>query len=104
MATQEKTRRIGEFVKGIGKRLDDIAGEDVTVSAVRVGERPMQGEPKPYVEIDVLDKETGESELYHAWSASLAEKLGDIPDEAFPLTARFFKTRTGGGFEIWNVE
>lgn len=96
-------RRIGEFVQGIGERLDAIVDQDVTVTRVAVGERPMRGEIKPFVEIDVLGDD-GETVEYHAWSQSLAEKLGDIPDEAFPLTARFFKTRTSGGFEVWNVE
>lgn len=98
-----KPDRISRYVKGIGERLDGIANEDVTVLAVRVGTRPMQGSEKSYVELDIADA-NGEAVLYHAWSDSLAEKLADIPAEAFPLTARFFKTRTGGGFEIWNVE
>lgn len=96
-------RRIGEFVPGIGERLDAIADQDVIVTRIRVTTRPMRGEEKPFVEIDVQGDD-GETVEYHAWSASLAEKLGDIPDEAFPLTARFFRTRTSGGFEVWNVE
>lgn len=103
MAKTETPRRISDFIEGIGRKLDELAGEDVTVSRVEVTERPMRGEDKPFVFIYVQDA-NGEDVTYHAWSASLAEKLGDIPDEAFPLTARFFRTKTSGGFEIWNVE
>lgn len=86
-------RRASEFSPGIGYNVDDpehnILGKDVVVHKFWVGERNYNGELRPIVIIYLED-----GTIYHAWSASLADKIAEIPEDAYPLVFTFVKSPT----------
>jgi hypothetical protein len=90
-------KRAASFAPGIGKNLTDILDKDVVVTKAWIGERTYEGEPRPIVLI-TLDN----GDVYHAWSASLADKVAEIPEDQYPLTFKFVKnaTRRPGQFVI----
>ena len=87
MATTAK--RASSFAPGIGKNITDVLDRDVVVTHAWVGERNFDGESRPIV---IVTLENGET--YHAWSASLADKIAEIPTEEFPLTFKFVRVPT----------
>ncbi len=91
MATTSTTspKRAATFAPGIGKGLTEILDVDVVVTKAWIGERTFDGELRPIV-IVTLDN----GEMYHAWSASLADKIAEIPEDAYPLTFKFVKVPT----------
>lgn len=93
MANPVAPKRASAFAPGIGMKLDDpdngVLGTDVVVKKVWIGERTFDGELRPIV-IITLDDDT----LYHAWSASLADKISEIPEDQYPLTFKFVKVPT----------
>ena len=102
MATAPTYARATEYVKGIGESLEKIQNRDVLLKSFQITERPMRGEKKVYVsmqisEVDGLDTVTE----YHAWSESLADKLAEIPDSALPVLVSFQRVATSGGFRVW---
>lgn len=82
-------KRASTFAPGIGKSLTEILGSDVVVTKAWIGERTYDGELRPIV-IITLDN----GEMYHAWSASLADKISEIPESEYPLTFKFVKVPT----------
>ncbi len=82
-------KRASDYAPGIGKNLTDILDKDVIVAKVSVSERNFDGEQRPMVMITLQD-----GSLYHAWSESLADKISEIPDEAYPLTFKFIRVAT----------
>ena len=94
--------RATDYVKGIGANLETIQNRDVLLKSFSISERPMRGEKKTYVslqisELDNLDVVTE----YHAWSDSLADKLAEIPDSALPVVLSFQRVATSGGYRVW---
>ena len=82
-------KRAATFAPGIGKNLTELLDKDVVVTHASVSERNFDGELRPIV---IVTLENGE--IYHAWSASLADKISEIPDDAWPLTFKFVKIPT----------
>jgi hypothetical protein len=106
MATTNTTsqyRRASEFSKGIGASLDSVAGKDVLLTGFTVEQRGMgEGDPKTIVYLDIATVDhPDDSVLFHAWSDSLAEKLGEIDKSALPLLILFEQAKTRGGFKVW---
>lgn len=98
-------RRASEYAKGIGEGLESIQNRDVLVREYDVSERPMRGDMATFVslkisELDQLDTVTE----YHAWSESLANKLNEVPESAFPVVANFKRVSTGAGFRVWTFD
>jgi hypothetical protein len=94
MATEKTApKRASTFAPGIGFKLDDpehgVMNEDVVVAKAWIGERNFDGEMRPIV---ILTMDDGT--IYHAWSASLADKIGEIPESEYPLTFKFIKVPT----------
>lgn len=94
MATTQNTpKRASTFAPGIGLKLDDaengILNQDVVVTSVWVGERNFDGEMRP-IAIITLD----DGRIYHAWSASLVDKIAEIPVSEYPLVFKFVKVPT----------
>lgn len=91
MATTVK--RASTFAPGIGLKMEDpdkgILNKDVVVTKAWVGERMYDGEMRP-IAIITLD----DGSLYHAWSASLVDKLAEIPEDEYPLTFKFIRVPT----------
>ena len=82
-------KRATIFAPGIGKNITDILDKDVVVTHASVSERNFDGDLRPIV---IVTLDSGES--YHAWSASLADKISEIPDDAWPLTFKFVRVQT----------
>jgi len=89
MATEKLYRRASELAPGIGKNLTEILDEDVVVKHVSISERNYDGEQRPCVLVTLED-----GTLYHAWSVSLADKIAEIPEDAYPLTFKFTRVDT----------
>lgn len=103
--TKSQYRRATEYVEGIGSNLESIANVDVILRKVSINERDMRGEKRTFVlmQISPMDNEE-EVNLFHAWSDSLAEKLSEIPEDAFPVVVKFTRVATSGGFRVWTFE
>ena len=82
-------KRASTFAPGIGKNITELLDKDVVVTHASVSERNFDGELRPIV---IVTLENGE--IYHAWSASLADKISEIPDDAWPLTFKFVRLAT----------
>ena len=82
-------KRAATFAPGIGKNLTELLGKDVTVTHTWVGERMFDGDMRPIV---ILTLDNGD--VYHAWSASLCDKIAEIPVEEFPLVFKFVRVDT----------
>lgn len=105
MAKTDTYKRATEYAKGIGESLDKIADKDVLLLTYERKERSMRGEPKTFVAMTIAtvdDPTNGVS--FHAWSESLADKLDEIPPDAFPVLVKFTKVSTAGGFKVWSIE
>jgi hypothetical protein len=82
-------KRAATYAPGIGKNITELLDKDVVVTKAWVGERNFDGEMSPIVLV-TLDS----GEIYHAWSASLRDKIAEIPDDAWPLTFKFVRLAT----------
>jgi hypothetical protein len=89
MTTSNTPKRASEFSKGIGGNLDTILGKDVTVVRTSIDQRNFDGELSTIVLIELED-----GSLYHAWSDSLAQKIAEIPHDAYPLVFKFIRVPT----------
>lgn len=87
--TPNPVKRASDFAPGIGKNLTDLLDQDVVVTKVSITERSFDGEKRPMVLVTTED-----GKLYHAWSESLADKISEIPEDAYPLTFKFIKAPT----------
>lgn len=94
--------RATEFVKGIGENLETIQGRDMILRSFHLSERPMRGEKKPFVSMELSEIGSEEVREYHAWSESLRDKLAEIPDDKLPLLVQFVRVSTSGGFRVWS--
>lgn len=105
-----KYGRASDYNVGIGETLDRIADTEVLLINAEISERAMRGEKKGFVSLNIVpdpDGWNGEPEgvrLFHAWSDSLAEKLSDIPANAYPVLITFTKVQTAAGFRVWTFE
>lgn len=98
-------QRASQYIKGIGENLDTIQNTDVLIKGYRVKERSIKGADKTFVELDIATLDDPENVvLFHAWSEPLAQKLDDIPAEAFPVIAKFTRVQTSNGFRVWTIE
>lgn len=89
MTSSTPIKRASIFAPGIGKSLTELLDKDVIVTKAWIGERTFDGELRPIV-IVTLDN----GEQYHAWSASLCDKIAEIPEDEYPLTFKFIKVPT----------
>lgn len=89
MADKIAPKRASQFAPGIGKSLTELLGQDVVVAKTSISERSYAGEPTICV---IVTLENGE--IYHAWSASLANKIAEIPEGEYPLTFKFIRVPT----------
>ena len=99
-------RRAADLVQGIGANLESIQNTDVLLKAFSIQERPMRGETRTFVKLSIA-KDINKPEVatdFHAWSDSLAEKLGELPDDSLPLLIKFVRVATSGGFRVWTFE
>jgi len=109
--------RASTYVKGIGESLEKVADRDVLVHGFSVSHRPMRGEPKTFVSLNLSTvNDPTNIQLFHAWSDSLADKLADLPAErtdeddvrvyvlASPLLLTFERVATAAGFRVWTFK
>jgi hypothetical protein len=111
--TKERPKygKASDFNVGIGDTLDKIADTEVLLLDCSISQRAMRGEQKGFVSLNIVadvehwdgNRETG-SRLFHAWSDSLAEKLKDIPANAYPVLITFTRVQTAAGFRVWTFE
>ena|ERR1035437_7662391 len=93
-------KRAATFAPGIGLSMTDILDKDVVVTHASVSERQYDGDLRTIV-IVTLDN----GEVYHAWSQSLADKISQIPNDAWPLTFKFVRVPTNHpGFTVLTFE
>lgn len=113
MATGKERPKYGkasDYNLGIGDTLDKIADTEVLLVNAEIGERAMRGEKKGFVSLSIVtDPENWNGDpnavrLFHAWSDSLAEKLRDIPANAYPVLITFTRVQTAAGFRVWTFE
>ena len=118
MAKETPTyERASTYVKGIGESLEKVADRDVLVHGFSVSHRPMRGEPKTFVSLNLSTvNDPTNIQLFHAWSDSLADKLADLPAErtdeddvrvyvlASPLLLTFERVATAAGFRVWTFK
>lgn len=101
-------KRVGDYDKTFGEKLDEIEGKDVILHSYSVGQREMtrDGETgmRTFVIMEISDEADSPVRTYHAWSDSVAEKLTIIEKEHFPLVATFSKVTTGSGRTVWDVK
>lgn len=98
-------KRAGDYATGLSPSLEEIRNKEVMLRSYETSERPMRGGLKTFVEVEVADIATGEAMgTFHAWSDSLAEKLGQIPEGEFPIEAMFVKEKTSSNFYVWSVK
>lgn len=93
-------RRAVEF-DTFGKNLDSLLERDVILRRFSISERPItdreskERSDKAFVNIWIneLNDPDAEPKVYHAWSEPLANKLGQIPDDAMAngLLIKFIK-------------
>lgn len=105
-ATVPEFQRASDYATGIGETLDTYQGRDLLLRSFEISKRAMKGSETDFVsmEISEFDPTEGPSEdviEVHAWSKSLAEKLGEVPVERLPLLVQFYKTTTSSGFKVW---
>lgn len=94
-----------------GKTLDTILEKDVLVRRFSISERPITDRETRErrmgtfvtLYINELDDVDAEPRVYHAWSASLAEKLGQIPNDDLPVVAKFVKVPSAQG-NVYTIE
>lgn len=100
-----KYGRASDHIKGIGKSLDGIMGQDVLLVSYEYGQRSMRGEQTGFVTLRISTdlEDANKAEDYHAWSDSLGEKLSEIPVNAMPLVAKFERIPTASGFRVWTI-
>lgn len=97
-------KRATDYVEGIGSNLDAVQGRDVILRGYEVSNRPMRGESAVFVDLRISETDDPETVTqYHAWSDSLGEKIGQIPQENLPVLIQFGKTRTSSGFNVWTI-
>jgi hypothetical protein len=101
---EPKYQRASDFAQGIGETLDLIQGRDVLLRSYTVSKRPMRGDVKDFVALQVSEMDGDEVKDYHAWSESLAEKIKDIPVNQLPVVIKFVRITTNSGFRIWAFE
>jgi hypothetical protein len=96
---------LGDLVGGIGDSLDSIEGSPVTVVKIETTMRPLfnqDTQENEDREIVILTLDNGAK--YHAWSPSLAEKLGAISPDDLPAVGVFRQAKTRAGFKVWTVD
>lgn len=111
MATTSTTspyRRASDVSQGIGKKLDEIIGQDVLLVNFRADQRP-QGIDRSEKTILMLTlaldpSKPSETTLFHAWSQSLSDRLVEIPGDELPLLIKFVKVATASGTNAWSFE
>jgi len=101
--------RGASYVKGLGANLDAIQGRDVVLRGFTTEPRTIRGNDTTLVNMDISElnsKGDADTEIkeYHAFSTPLAQRLSDIPDDAFPVLVKFVKSKTGSGFSVWSIE
>lgn len=95
--------KISDFVKGIGKGIDEIADKPVTVQSVTFESRTFNDAEKPLVLLTIGDTKS-DAVLYHSWSEAVERVFRAVPLNAFPLEGVVFtKVRTRSGRETWIV-
>jgi hypothetical protein len=117
VADKPTYERASQYVKGIGESLEKIDGRDMLLHSYSVSQRPMRGEAKTFVALNLSTVDDPENiQLFHAWSDSLADKLNDLPSERTdedetrnyalpkPLLVQFKRVSTSGGFRVWTFE
>jgi hypothetical protein len=95
---------LGDLSGSIGPSLDEIEGKPVTVVKIETTVRPLfnsQSQEMEDKEIVIITLDNGAT--YHAWSPSLAEKLGAISPDDLPAVGVFRQAKTRAGFEVWTV-
>jgi len=99
--------RASQYVKGIGVSLDTLQGRDLLLRSYEVSERAMKGNETTFVALNLSEMEAGQPSTEvieaHAWSASLAEKLSEIPQSALPVIVQFVRVPTSAGFRVWSI-
>lgn len=102
-------KKASQLIEGMSPSLaDNLLDKPVVVTGVTIRQRQMRGNEATFVEVTAyLEGAKPETaSRYHAWSASLAEKLGQLSDadlaEGVALT--FKRVSTGSGFKVLTIE
>ena len=99
-----------DIVQGIGENLKSIAGRDVLLTAYSVDQRAMTDSVTKekadrtivLLQVAVNIDNPDEITTFHAWSESLAEKLGELTPETLPVIINFDRVQTRAGFDVWS--
>jgi hypothetical protein len=120
LATGERPspHRLADLAGGIGKKIETIAGQEVTVTAIEItirdvralendrGVTPGTLEAKDVAIITVAPQPGFEDhgpERYYTFSGPLVGKLREIQPEDLPAVATFRKEKIAGGREAWTI-
>ncbi len=105
MAEKRTYERVAKYVTGIGESLEKITGTDVLLHSFEVSKRSMRGDAKTFVSMQISTVDDPDNLIqFHAWSDSLSEKLGDLPDGVLPALVKFVRVATAGGYRVWSIE
>jgi hypothetical protein len=96
-----------------GASLDSLIGRDVLLVRYSVSERPITDREtkergdKTFVTIYVQELKdgipSGTDVVYHAWSAPIADKLAQIPNDELPVLIEFMKVAGANG-NVWSFK
>lgn len=106
MPDEQTYERAADHVKGIGKSLTGIEGQDVLLVGYEYTSRKMRGEDSDFVMLTIAVDPTkpDETEEYHAWSGPLGEKLQTIDPTRLPMLATFVREGTSTpGYKVWTI-
>lgn len=95
-------RRVGEYNPDVetGETLDTIEGTDIEIQSVAFEER--RGRNGEYTLVII---ETVDGKRYHTGSPVIAEKLGRVPSNDFPVLATFrrIQSQSNPRNSYWDV-
>jgi len=112
-----KPTRLAELAGGIGHKIEDIKGQEVTVYGIEITVRKVRAlkdEPEKGIsQDDLVDREVaiftadigdGVENRYYTFSEPLINKVRDIAPSSLPTLAIFDLKDIGGGRRVWTIE
>jgi len=108
-APEEVTTRLSDLTGGMGHKLEDIKGEQVTVYAIAFDLRQVHKLDDNGRQMDELEEKevaiiTCENEnRFYTFSAPLIAKLHEVDPAALPALAIFDIKDITGGRRVWTI-
>jgi hypothetical protein len=107
--TKPVRTRLADLTGGIGRKLDEIKGETVTVYAIEFDIRQVHKiDPKGNTLDELEDKEVAiitceNDNRFYTFSAPLLAKLREVDPAALPALAVFDLKDIAGGRRVWTI-